>query len=255
MRKLSLILNHLGFVVTVLALTLGSIFSSTDRLALPQYGYDEVVVTNDPWEPAEYAGIFLMLAGAVCLLLTMPVTGDKKLRTRAIAVSVVLALWFLAYTLFASGLRLKELPPALQSNWFAPHIVVYMFAYACLTAATVLAAITLLRKSTPQKIVCLTDSLVYAGTSLFTIGMLFGALWAKQAWGAFWAWDPKETCAAITWALFLLFIHLRKALPKRPKLTCALLIAAFLSLQLCWWGINYIPAAQERSLHTYTKKS
>ena len=254
MRKLSIILNHLGFIVTVLSLVLGSISSSSEKLMLPEYGPEGLTVVNDPWEPVQYAGIIMMMAGAVCLLFTMPVTGDKKLKIRAIVVSTLLAAAFFVFTLFSSGLKLRELPPALQSKWFAPHVVVYMFAYASLTATTILGIIILFRKNTPQKIISLTDCLVYAGTSLFTIGMLIGAIWAKEAWGAFWSWDPKETCAAITWALYLLYIHLRKALPRRHKLTCALLILAFLSLQLCWWGINYIPAAQERSLHTYTKK-
>ena len=45
----------------------------------------------------------------------------------------------------------------------------------------------------------LCDNLVYVGMAFLTIGMLFGALWAKEAWGHYWNWDPKETWAAATW--------------------------------------------------------
>ncbi len=45
------------------------------------------------------------------------------------------------------------------------------------------------------------DTLVYIGTAFLTFGMLSGALWAKEAWGHYWNWDPKETWALITWLL------------------------------------------------------
>ena len=323
LRKFSLLINHLGLIVAVAALTLGGIFSRNERIrvyegypeqagdlsielhsfslesydnGMPrhfasditaktadgrcisgtvevnhplragdwliyQYGYDqakgdgsaysEFLLVSDPWEAFEYAGIFLLLAGAVCLILMMPIVSDKRLKIRAIVISILLAAVFLAITLMGTGLRLRSLPPALQSAWFAPHIVVYMFSYACLAASTVMGVIIIIRKNVPDKTIILTDSLVYAGTSLFTIGMLFGALWAKQAWGAFWTWDPKETCAAITWVIYLVYLHFRKARPAKIRASAVILFLAFISLQICWWGINLIPAARALSMHTY----
>ena len=58
----------------------------------------------------------------------------------------------------------------------------------------------------------LCDNLVYVGMAFLTIGMLFGALWAKEAWGHYWNWDPKETWAAATWLGYLIYIHYRLAL-------------------------------------------
>ena len=43
-----------------------------------------------------------------------------------------------------------------------------------------------------------------------TLGMLMGALWAKEAWGHYWSWDPKETWAAITWLAYLVYVHYRQ---------------------------------------------
>ena len=98
----------------------------------------------------------------------------------------------------------------------------------------------------------ITDNLVYVGLSFVTLGMLMGALWAKEAWGHYWAWDPKETWAAITWLSYLAYIHYRRYKPTHPKPALAMLIACFCLLQMCWWGINYLPSAQGVSVHTYS---
>lgn len=82
-------------------------------------------------------------------------------------------------------------------------------------------------------------------------GLLLGAVWAKQAWGTYWGWDPKETWAAITLLSYLLYIHHRLYAPRKFEVSFALLILSFLFLQICWYGVNYLPAAQGSSIHTY----
>ena len=88
-----------------------------------------------------------------------------------------------------------------------------------------------------------------------TIGMLFGALWAKEAWGHYWSWDPKETWAAITWFAYLVYVHYRQLPTHRPRLALWVLLISFVLLQMCWWGINYLPAAQGSSIHVYSMPS
>ena len=95
------------------------------------------------------------------------------------------------------------------------------------------------------------DNLVYVGLSFMTFGMLFGALWAKEAWGHYWAWDPKETWAAITWFAYLAYIHYRLMPKHNVKIALWMLLISFVLLQMCWWGINYLPSAQGTSVHTY----
>ena len=85
-----------------------------------------------------------------------------------------------------------------------------------------------------------------------TLGMVMGALWAKEAWGHYWAWDPKETWAAVTWFSYLAYSHLTQHDKSRRKLANWMLIISFLLLQMCWWGINYLPSAQGTSVHTYS---
>uniref|UniRef100_A0AB33JPK7 Cytochrome c biogenesis protein CcsA n=1 Tax=Prevotella sp. GTC17262 TaxID=3236797 RepID=A0AB33JPK7_9BACT len=170
-----------------------------------------------------------------------------------LAFSALLATVFVCINILKPEIHSKTLMPALQSPWFAPHVIVYMFAYAILGAAFVMACYLLfIKKSAPtEKEFDICDNLVYVGWAFLTIGMLFGALWAKEAWGHYWAWDPKETWAAATWFAYLAYIHLRLDRRSNPKAALWTLIVSFALLQMCWWGINYLPSAQGTSVHTY----
>ena len=168
--------------------------------------------------------------------------------------STILAIVFICINIFKPEIHSKALMPALQSPWFAPHVIVYMFSYALLGAATVMALYQLFfKKGKPldRKEMDITDNLVNVGLAFLTFGMLFGALWAKEAWGHYWSWDPKETWAAVTWLAYLLYLHYRTYRPKSIKPALWILLIAFVLLQVTWWGINYLPSAQGSSVHTY----
>ena len=144
--------------------------------------------------------------------------------------------------------------PALQSIWFIPHVSVYMMAYALLGAVTLFAVYLWLRPShrmPSEREMQMCDSLVRIGWAFLSAGMVMGALWAKEAWGDWWTWDPKETWAAATWLGYLLYLHLRPGLRRDSSLAFALLVFSFLLLQMCWYGINYLPSAQGASVHIY----
>lgn len=169
--------------------------------------------------------------------------------------STLMAIVFVCINILKPEIHDKALMPALQSPWFAPHVIVYMFAYALSGAATLMAVCQLWRRpssdaqpTTLQEL----DELVGSAYCFLTLGMLFGALWAKQAWGHYWAWDPKETWAAITWLTFLVYIHYRRLRPYSLRPALWMLIVTFCLLQICWWGINYLPSAQGMSVHTYS---
>lgn len=112
-----------------------------------------------------------------------------------LAFSTLLSTIFICINLFKPEIHNKTLMPALQSPWFAPHVIIYMFAYALLGAAALMSIYLLFfkRLAVEEKEIELTDNLSYIGLAFMTIGMLFGALWAKEAWGHYWSWDPKET--------------------------------------------------------------
>ena len=176
--------------------------------------------------------------------------------------STLMSIVFICINLFKPEIHSKALMPALQSPWFAPHVIVYMFAYAMMGAATLM-ALWILWKGRKSSVsgtsnlsgfsseMEMTDNLVNVGLVFITIGMLFGALWAKEAWGHYWSWDPKETWAAATWCCYLVYIHMRYTGSKNTRLALWILVFSFVCLQMCWWGINYLPSAQGTSVHTY----
>lgn len=169
------------------------------------------------------------------------------------AFSSLMAIMFACINLFKPEIHTEALPAALQSPWFVPHVIVYMFAYALMGAATIFGAYLWWKDS--RKEICedemaSCDKLVRLGWAFLTMGMVMGALWAKQAWGDFWSWDPKETWAAATWLSYLLYLHARPRLNDK-NIAFGILMVSFLLLQMCWWGVNYLPGAQGMSIHSY----
>lgn len=171
--------------------------------------------------------------------------------------------WFLSYALIMAGIFLtinllnpetysKTLMPALQSPWFVPHVVVYIFAYATLAASSIVAVKGLILNARDQETITLADNLVYIGFSFLSFGLVFGALWAKEAWGHYWTWDPKETWAFLTWTGYLIYIHFRINNNSDFKKPLWILSIAFVILLICWFGVNYLPTTNY-SVHTYTK--
>ena len=167
--------------------------------------------------------------------------------------SALMSCVFVCINLFKPEIHSKTLMPALQSPWFVPHVIVYMFSYAMMGAVTLFALYLWFRKSPVEatdKELAICDNLVRVGWAFLTLGMTMGALWAKEAWGDFWSWDPKETWAFATWLSYLFYLHLRPSC-KDQDLLFAWLIFSFILLQMCWWGINILPSAQGTSIHVY----
>lgn len=167
--------------------------------------------------------------------------------------SAVVAGVFVCVNIFKPEIHSTNLMPALQSYWFVPHVTVYILSYAMLGAATI-ASVIQLRKlhnnKTDEGLFHFMDNIVYIGFGFLILGLLMGAVWAKEAWGHYWSWDPKETWAFITSAAYLIYIHMRLQNYHR-KFTLWMLPIAFTLLMITWIGVNYLPAAQN-SVHTYS---
>ena len=144
----------------------------------------------------------------------------------------------------------QTLMPALQSFWFVPHVTVYMFSYSVLGCAFILACAGMFRHK--ETYLAAADKLVYTGVAFLTIGMLTGAIWAKAACVHYWSWDPKETWTAVKCAGYLPYMHLSILHRTAPRALYGILIASFLSLQICWYGVNYMPSARQ-SVHLYNR--
>ena len=84
---------------------------------------------------------------------------------------------------------------------------------------------------------------------LLTAGVLLGAVWANQAWGSYWSWDPKETWSLITWFIYAVALHLWRSRGWRGKLFAWINIAGFLCVLITYFGVNYLMSG----LHAYAK--
>ena len=166
--------------------------------------------------------------------------------------SALLSTVFMVINCLRPELHDKGLMPALQSAWFMPHVAVYMFSYALLGVATLMSLYYLIKHD--ERVMTAIENLLGGGLALFTVGMLTGALWAKQAWGEYWSWDAKEAWAGATWFIYLGAIHLHLLRPRAIKTFCILIVVAFLSLQMCWYGVNYLPSAS-KSVHSYNRNN
>lgn len=174
--------------------------------------------------------------------------------------SIFMSILFLVLNIIYPENFNKSLMPALQSIWFVPHVIVYIFAYSMLAASSLIALKGLylvwkgisndIEKRLITSLLVMADNIVFIAFAFLTFGLLFGALWAKEAWGSYWTWDPKEVWAFVTWLLYLLYIHFRFQHKNKVVLPLWLLLISFFILLVCWFGINYLPAAQV-SVHTY----
>nr|YP_010232051.1 cytochrome c heme attachment protein [Eragrostis fractus]QSX27094.1 cytochrome c heme attachment protein [Eragrostis fractus] len=85
------------------------------------------------------------------------------------------------------------------------------------------------------------------GFTLLTIGILCGAVWANEAWGSYWNWDPKETWAFITWTIFAIYLHSRTNPNWRDTNSAFVASIGFLIIWICYFGINLLGIG----LHSY----
>ena len=240
--------------------------------------YSVLGMVREPTQGVMLVGILLMIAAAVLLLVGQQVnkSTSQQVETRHVASQTadepqtennksskrnyrwiiwgcaMFALIFFLFIQFSPQIVSKMPVPALQSPWFAPHVLVYILAYAMAAVSAVLSVWQLIRgRHRTAESLNSCDAFARAAFAFITIGMLFGALWAERAWGGYWSWDPKETWAGITWLAYLLFLHLREKNPEAQRTALWLCIFAFLCLLMCWQGINLLPSARADSIHLY----
>ena len=145
---------------------------------------------------------------------------------------------------FARGAYHSALIPALQSWWMKIHVPANFIGYGafCIAAMLGIAELLALRKEDAGKKSWLPHSQVIeevmykaiaVGFLFFTIATILGALWAADAWGRYWSWDPKETWAFIVWLNYAIWLHLRLVAGWRGK--------CWLGGRLSVWSLPPLP--------------
>ncbi len=140
--------------------------------------------------------------------------------------------------------------PALQSHWLVMHVLLSFAGESFFVVAFAAALVYLLssQKETRRQADRITYLSITVGYFLFTVGaLIFGMVWAEQAWGSYWSWDPKETWALITWLTYTLYLHLRFIRRARGNITALVAVVGFAFTMFTFFGVNYLMDG----LHSY----
>ena len=174
----------------------------------------------------------------------------------------------------------KALPlvPSLQSNWLMMHVSMMMVSYATLILGSLLSILYLAfvffsgqtndvklevpvgesataiaspvsssKLSLLQTVDIWSYRIIGLGFPFLTIGIISGAVWANEAWGSYWSWDPKETWALITWLVFAIYLHSRLLKGWQGKQAAILGSCGFFVIWICYLGVNFLG----KGLHSY----
>nr|YP_009246238.1 cytochrome c heme attachment protein [Hilaria rigida]AMB36136.1 cytochrome c heme attachment protein [Hilaria rigida] len=229
----------------------------------------------------------IFLSWALYILHTIPKIQNSKNDLSAITTpSTILTQGFATSGLLTEMHQSTILVPALQSQWLMMHVSMMLLSYATLLCGSLLSAALLIirfrknfdffanlfseieyfyAKRSALKNTSFTsfpnyykyqlterlDSWSYRvislGFTLLTIGILCGAVWANEAWGSYWNWDPKETWAFITWTIFAIYLHSRTNQNWKGTNSAFVASIGFLIIWICYFGINLLGIG----LHSY----
>ena len=147
------------------------------------------------------------------------------------------------------------LVPALQSWWLPVHAGFSLIAYGFLALAFCGGLMYLLQEKelktkrfgyffsrlpSLDALDQLNSHCLTAGFVFLTLGIITGSLWAHQAWGTYWQWDPKETWSLITWFIYLIQVHQRITVGWRGKRAAAMAILGFGAVLFTLWGVTFL---------------
>lgn len=215
-----------------------------------------------------------------CLTFTQIILEYKNKNIIIGTINSPISLFIISFASFSLPTDMQQaspLVPALRSNWLIMHVTIMMISYATLMLGSLLSILFLIlaqndverkniKSSTTTKNVLLIntnsniakitllesiDNLSYRtiglGFPLLTIGIIAGAVWANEAWGSYWSWDPKETWALITWLIFASYLHSRLTKSWSGKKPAILASIGFLVVWICYLGVNFLG----KGLHSY----
>jgi cytochrome c-type biogenesis protein CcsB len=202
----------------------------------------------------------VLLAGCIALVYLFV---EVAYRMRILGLPAALAsAAALLYAVVRMDREIATLPAALQSGWFIPHVVVYFFGYASLVVAAGAAMVHLLHPgpiaherehllgSSSVDLSSWMHGAVRFGFVLLTIGLFIGGVWAKDAWGDYWTWDPKETWALVSWLVYATYLHLHHVAGWRSRRLAIVVVVGMAAVLFTYIGVNFLPTTSG-SLHAY----
>lgn len=169
---------------------------------------------------------------------------EQRYKTRALGAFVLLVIsaavgFILWYTFDRQAHEIQPLVPALNSYWMKIHVPANFIGYGSFSLAAMVGVVFIIRhhavSTNPGGLIAtrlpsldLLEDVIYKaialGFAFFTLATILGALWAAEAWGGYWSWDPKETWALIVWLNYAAWLHMR-------------LTKGWNGTPMAWWAI------------------
>nr|YP_009724651.1 cytochrome c heme attachment protein [Platylobium obtusangulum]QGQ61518.1 cytochrome c heme attachment protein [Platylobium obtusangulum] len=224
-----------------------------------------------------YESLIFLSWGFSIFHMVLCLKNHKNYLSTIIAPSVTFTQVFATSGLLTEIHQSTILVPALKSHWLMMHVSMMIFGYAALLFGSLLSiAILVITFREIIQIVAFTTRFYFSNESFsfsgnyyrsqfiqqldrwgyrtislgflfLTIGILSGAVWANEAWGSYWNWDPKETWAFITWAIFAIYLHTRKNKKWEGVNSSIVASIGFFIIWVCYFGINLLGLG----LHSY----
>ncbi|QJE03215.1 c-type cytochrome biogenesis protein CcsB [Massilia forsythiae] len=187
---------------------------------------------------------------------------EQRYATRQLGPFVLLVIsaavgFLLWYTVARDAAEIQPLVPALQSWWMKIHVPANFIGYGTFALAAMVGSAYLLKshgiladRLPPLEVL---DDVMYkaisVGFAFFTVATILGALWAAEAWGGYWSWDPKETWALIVWLNYAAWLHMRLMSGLRGRVAAWWALGGLLVTTFAFLGVNMFLSG----LHSYGK--
>jgi cytochrome c-type biogenesis protein CcsB len=187
---------------------------------------------------------------------------EQRYQTRQLGPFVLLVIsaavgFLLWYTVSRDAADIQPLVPALQSWWMKIHVPANFIGYGTFALSAMVGAAYLLKShgylADRLPTLEVLDDVMYkaisVGFAFFTVATILGALWAAEAWGGYWSWDPKETWALIVWLNYAAWLHMRLMSGLRGRVAAWWALVGLVVTTFAFLGVNMFLSG----LHSYGK--
>lgn len=181
---------------------------------------------------------------------------ERQAAPFVMAVALLVATY--AVTRPADQRSIVPLLPVLRSGWMPVHVLTAMVGYAAFGMAAGLGVMRLVHPGSDgrwppaEQVERTMERAVGLGFPWLTLSILTGAIWAQNAWGRYWGWDPKETWVLVTWLWYLLVLHVRPLRRWRGRRLAVLVVAGFAVVLFTFVGVPWlVRTVRLESLHGF----
>lgn len=189
--------------------------------------------------------------GILLVFLIWSTTRDLRWLGMFVTIPTLLTLGLAVTVLYTEA---AQLVPALKSYWLVIHVLAAIICGGAFTVAAATAGLSLISdrhwiKQIPSRetLEKLTHRIIAFSFPLWTFAVVAGAIWAENAWGRYWGWDPKETWAFITWVVYAAYLHARSTAGWKHQKASVIALVGWLSFLINYFGVNIFV----NSLHSY----